>query len=178
VNSPGPSLTRLVICLLGFFATGFSQPPAPPAGPKLNTREAIDGSDTVRGYRLSPDARTVFDPSGQVVMGLPMVKGMPGLMGMLERGSDIELFVTVHGGVLGAPINSLEIFRGRKGAEAVLVHAFTLEGPWGGVRFFQQPDARANPEVFLEVYLGSIYGQLSGRSGSQIDRETIRFQRL
>src|SRR5271168_2468188 len=87
-----------LVCLLGFFAMGapgFSQPAPPPApaGPKLNTRAAIEGSDTIRGYRLSLDAREVLDPAGQVLMRLPLLTGMPELMGMLQQGSDLELFL-------------------------------------------------------------------------------------
>jgi hypothetical protein len=133
-------------------ALGFSQSP--------KTRDVIQGSETVRGYRLSSDARAVLDAYGRVLMRLPGVKrkAVPELMGMLQQSADIELFLRrlddpdPSGGIQFR----LEIFRGRRGAEATFVHDFTLDGAFQWIRFFQPPDARDNPAVFIDVNPGSM----------------------
>ena len=132
---------------------GFSQSP--------KTRDGVQGSETIGGYRLSPDGRVVLDPAGQVFLRLPAMKrkAEPELMGILQQGADIELFLRR----LDDPDPSsgvvqfrLEIFRGRPGAEAAFVHDFTLQGAFHWVRFFQPPDARDSPGVFIDENVGSI----------------------
>jgi hypothetical protein len=86
-------------------------------------------------------------------------KAVPELMGLLQQGADIELFLRRlddpdH---WGATQFRLEVFRGRRGAEAVFVHDFTMDGAFQWVRFFQPPDARDSPEVFIDVNVGSLH---------------------
>src|ERR1700728_4008178 len=156
MESPAPRISRALVLsslALALGALGFSQPPK-------TIFNGIQGSETVRGYRLSPDARLLLDPSGQVFMRLPAGKpeSVPELMGMFQQGPDIELFLRR----LDDPDPSggrqfrLELFRGRRGAEAAFVHAFTLDGAFQWVRFFQPPDARDTPEVFIDVNLCSL----------------------
>jgi hypothetical protein len=45
---------------LALGALGYSQSP--------KTRDGIQGSEIIRGYRLSPDGRIVLDPSGHVFL--------------------------------------------------------------------------------------------------------------
>jgi len=132
-------------------ALGFSQSP--------KNRGGIQGSETVRGYRLSPDARVVLEPSGQVFLRLPAVKrkDVPELMGMFQQGSDIELFLKWRDDPDQSGLTQYrhEIFRASRGAEAAFVHGFTLQGACSWVRLFQPPDARDSPEVFIDVNVGS-----------------------
>src|SRR5271155_5609239 len=134
-------------------ALGFSQSP--------KTRDGVQGSETVRGYRLSPDGRVVLDPAGQIFMRLPAMKrkAVPELMGILQQAPDIELFLRRLDDPdpsSGATQFRLEVFRGRRGAEAALVHDFTMAGAYQWVRFFQPPDARDSPGVFIDENVGSI----------------------
>jgi len=90
--------------------------------------------------------------SGQVLIRLPFVhrKAVPQLLGMLKHGTDIELF-------LGRV--DLKSEPGNFGAEAALVHDFTLySGPNMGVGFLQPPDARHAPAVFIDIHGGSYWG--------------------
>jgi hypothetical protein len=148
-------MTKLNIVILGslLFATaaaGFAQAP--------HTLETIEGTETVLGYRLSPDARAVFDSSGQVLIRLParQTQAEPELMGMLQQGSGIELFLRwwdkdpETGGARCA------VFRGDRGSEALLIHDFTIDGAFSWIRFFQPPDARDNLEVLLDVNVGTL----------------------
>jgi hypothetical protein len=48
-----PVISSLALAL---GALGFSQSP--------KTRDGVQSSETIRGYRLSPDGRIVLDPSG------------------------------------------------------------------------------------------------------------------
>jgi hypothetical protein len=137
---------------LALGAPGFSQ--------SSKTRDGVQGSETIPGYRLSPDGRVVLDPTGQVFLRLPAMtrKAVPELMGILQRGRDIELFLRRFDDpdASGGTQYRLEIFRGKRGAEAAFVHDFTLAGAHHWVRFFQPPDARDSPEVFIDENVGSI----------------------
>ena len=85
---------------------------------------------------------------------------MPELMGILQRGADIELFLRRLDDPdpsSGAVQFRLEIFRGRRGAEAAFVHDFTMDGTFQWVRFFRPSDARDSPEVFIDVNVGSLH---------------------
>jgi hypothetical protein len=139
-------------CLVG--AVGLSQSRDLPPMPPPNARHAVPGSTTVVGYRLSVDARAILSDSGQVLVRLPSVdrQGVAELAGMLQQGADIELFL----GWEGAPDMHLAIFRGRRGAEAALVHDFTLDDDPGIalVSFFQPPDARDTPKVLIDTSSG------------------------
>jgi hypothetical protein len=124
-----------------------------------NSRATVAGSKTVLGYTLSPDARTILGTgshSGEVLLRLPSVsrQGVAELAGMLQQGADIEVFLGWQGSD-----THIEIFRGRPGTEAALVHGFTLldGGPYWRVSFFQPPDARDSPKVFIDTYAGSTY---------------------
>jgi hypothetical protein len=132
-----------------------------------NTRAVVSGRDTVLGYRLSRDARMVLgsdSPSGRVLIRLPAKhrQAVPELLGMLRHGSDIEVFLgwvdpesgTGNGG------HHIEIFRGSRGAEASLVHDFDLAGGGDGeiVSFFEPPDSRDTPEVFIDIQGGAYWG--------------------
>jgi len=147
------AFTPAVIRLFAYFAmgaVGFSQPAIRP----------LEGSDTVRGLQMSPDGRAVLDTSGQVLLRLPATKqkGLAELMGMLKEGDDIELFLRQFDEHAPAVDNefSLEIFRGRRGAEATFVHSFPMAGAFQWVRFFQPPDARDKPAVIVDVNPGSV----------------------
>jgi hypothetical protein len=86
-------------------------------------------------------------------------KAVPELMGILQHGTDIELFLRRLDDPdpsSGAIQFRLEVFRGRRGAEAAFVHAFTMDGAYQWVRFFQPPDARDSPGVFLDENVGSM----------------------
>ena len=141
------------VCLFAFLilgAVGFSQPSTPP-----RTVKAIEGSDTVQGYHLSPDGKVVLDPYGQVLMRLPLKqKALRELMGMLQDGADLELFLRRFDDVDSQ--FRLEIFRGKRGAEAKFVHDIPMDGAFQWVRFFRPPDARDMPAVFVDVNPGSI----------------------
>jgi hypothetical protein len=142
-------MSSLTLALGGL---GFSQSP--------KSRDGVQGSETVRGYRLSPDGRIVLDPASHVFLRLPAMKrkAVPELMGMRRQGSDIELFLRRPDDPdqSGGSQYRLEIFRGRRGAQAAFVHDFTLSGSNHWVRFFQPRDTRDTPEVFIDVNVGSI----------------------
>jgi hypothetical protein len=78
---------------------------------------------------------------------------------MLQQGADIEVFMVWQSPRFPQGFdNHIEIFRGRPGTEAVLVHDFTLlGGPGGGVSFFQPPDARDSPKVLIDIYAGNLH---------------------
>jgi hypothetical protein len=102
----------------------------------------------------------VLDASGRVLMRLPVVKqkAVPELMGMLQHGPDIELFLRrpEDSGPAGGTQFRLEIFRGKRGSEAAFVHAFPMDGAFQWVRFFQPPNAKDSPAVFIDVNPGSV----------------------
>jgi len=128
-----------------------------------NARAAVEGCKTVLGYRLSPDARLILDGDSQVLIRLPSLyrKAVPQLLGMLQRGADIELFLDwvdpeSEPGDFG---HHIEIFRGRRGSEAALLHDFVLfGGPGGKVSFFQPSDARDTPTVLIYIQGGAYWG--------------------
>jgi hypothetical protein len=131
-----------------------------------NTLAALDGSKTVAGYRLSPDGRTILgadSASRQVIVRLPSVhrKAVPQLMGMLNHGGEIELFLgwVDPESQPGNFAHHIEIFRGGRGTQAALVHDLTLlGGPGMSVSFFQPPDARDAPAVLIDIQGGSYWG--------------------
>ena len=109
--------------------------------------------------------------SGQVLIRLPFVhrKAVPQLLGMLKHGTDIELF-------LGRV--DLKSEPGNFGAEAALVHDFTLySGPNMGVGFLQPPDARHAPAVFIDIQGGSYWGTTCILARSPIRRRVVYLQR-
>lgn len=149
------------ICLFTFFTVG----PFGLAQRGLdlpNSRVTVEGSKTVLGYQLSSDERTILGAgshSDEVLLRLPFVsrKAVPELLGILQQGPDIELFL---GWVYpDADVEShIEIFRGMPGTEAALVHEFALpEGPFLGISFFQPPDTRDTPKVLVDVFAGTTY---------------------
>ena len=82
-------------------------------------------------------------------------KAVPELLGILQQGADIELFLGWFNPESGSHI---EIFRGRPGTEAALVHEFALpDGPYSRISFFQPPDTRDTPKVLLNVFVGTTY---------------------
>jgi hypothetical protein len=116
------------------------------------------------GYTLSPDARMILGTgshSGEVLLRLPSVsrQGVAELAGMLQQGAGIEVFLVWQSpGIPQGFDNHIEIFRGRPGTEAALLHDFTLlGGPGGRVSFFQPPDARDSPKVLIDIYAGTTY---------------------
>jgi len=128
-----------------------------------NAHAALKGSETVVGYTLGPDGRTVRGAEGQMLIRLPSVhrKAVPQLLGLLNPGADIELFL----GWVDAesqPGNfehHIEIFRGKPGTQAALIHDFTLfGGPSIAVSCFQPPDARDAPAVFIDIQGGAYWG--------------------
>src|SRR5580658_3150986 len=129
-----------------------------------NSHATVAGSQTVLGYTLGPDARTILGTgshSDEVLLRLPSVsrQGVAELAGMLQQGADIEVFmVWLSPGIPQGFDNHIEIFRGKPGTEAALVHDLTLPGgPGGKVSFFQPPDARDSPKVLIEIYAGTTY---------------------
>ncbi|MGA7414780.1 MAG: hypothetical protein WBW33_30200 [Bryobacteraceae bacterium] len=132
-----------------------------------NTRAVVWGRNTVLGYRLSHDARMVLgsdSPSGRVLIRLPPRhrQAVPELLGMLWHGSGIELFLgwVDPGSGSGNAAHHIEVFRGQRGGEAVLVHGFTLlEGAAiEGVTFFEPPDTRDAPTVLIDIQGGAYWG--------------------
>src|SRR5580658_9566060 len=69
--------------LFMFLSTGALGLAQWPRDSGLKTRGAIEGSETVRGYELSPNGRVVLDPTGQICLRLPPLKpkAVPELMG-------------------------------------------------------------------------------------------------
>jgi hypothetical protein len=131
-----------------------------------NTRAALDGAKTVVGYRISADARTILGADSspaKVLIRLPFMhrKAAPQLLGMLNRGASIELFlgwVDLESDP-GNFEHHIEIFRGQRGTEAALVHDFALYGgPGMGVSFLEPPDAGDAPGVFIDIQGGSYWG--------------------
>jgi hypothetical protein len=126
-----------------------------------NSRATVAG---LLGYTLSPDTRTILGTgshSGEVLLRLPSVsrQGVAELAGMLQQGADIEVFIFWQSPAIPYAFdNHVEIFRGRPGTEAALVHDFTLlGGPGGKVSFFQPPDSRDTPKVLIDIYSGRTY---------------------
>jgi hypothetical protein len=156
---PAPAARHLGMCLFTFFTMG----PIGLAQRALdwpNSRATVEGSKTVLDYRLSSDERTILGTgshSGEVLLRLPSVnrKAVPELLGMLQQGAGIELFLGWFNPENGSHI---EIFRGRSGTEAAFVHDFALlGGPYSRISFFQPPDARDTPKVFVDVFAGTTY---------------------
>jgi hypothetical protein len=128
-----------------------------------NTRAAVEGSETVLGYLLSPDARMirrVEPPSSQVFLRLPSLhrKAVPQLLGILRHGADIETFLDWVNPDAEPYEHHIEIFRGRRGTMAAFVHDFTLIGGIDRMSFFEPPDARDTPAVLIDVQGGSYWG--------------------
>jgi hypothetical protein len=130
-----------------------------------NTLAAVWGFKTVQGYRLSHDARIVLasDSSSQVLIRLPSRhrKAVPELLGMLDHGAEIELFLGWWDpdSEPGNFAHHIEIFRGSRGAVANLVHDFKLGGgPGEMVSFFQPQDSRDTPAVFIDIPGGAYWG--------------------
>lgn len=161
--------TRMSLCarILAFFAVGalgvcqtsiYHRTP--------NALAALDGSKTVVGYRLNADARTIIgndSASGHVLIRLPSVhrKALSQLLGILNHGADVELFLgwVDPESEPGNFEHHIEVWRGRRGAEAALVRDLTLfGGPGMGVSFFQPPDARDTPAVLIDIQEGAYWG--------------------
>src|SRR5579862_5609576 len=93
-----------------------------------NSHATVAGSETVLGYTLSPDTRTILGTgshSGDILLRLPSVsrQGVAELAGMLQQGAGIEVFLAWQSP--GSPQGfdtHIEIFRGRPGAQAALLH--------------------------------------------------------
>jgi hypothetical protein len=148
-----------VVCAVGLCQTSiYDRTP--------NARASLAGSKTVADLRLNPDARTILgadSPSGQVLVRLPSIhrKAVPEILGMLNHGADIELFLGWMDpeSEPGNFEHHIEIFRGKRGTEAGLVRDLTLYGgPGMGVSFFQPPDARDTPAVFIDIQGGAYWG--------------------
>jgi len=168
LDSTGRGIRYLYARIFAFFTfgvVGLSQI-SNSDGRTPNTSAAVVGSKTVLGYRLSPDARLILvtdSPSRQILIRLPSVrrKAVPQLLGMLQHGADIELFV---GWVdlesePGHFEHHIEVFRGRRGTEAALAHDFTLfGGPGFNVSFFEPPDARDTAAVLFDIQGGAYWG--------------------
>src|ERR1700691_4137310 len=108
-----------------------------------NSRAKVAG---LLGYTLSPDTRTILGTgshSGEVLLRLPSVsrQGVAELAGMLQQGADIDVFLSWQSpGIPQGFDHHIEIFRGRPGTEAALVHDFALlGGPYSRISFFQPP---------------------------------------
>jgi hypothetical protein len=157
---PARAARHLGMCLFTFFAVGpLGLAQREPDWP--NSHAKVAG---LLGYTLSPDTRTILGTgshSGEVLLRLPSVsrQGVAELAGMLQQGADIEVFMVWQSpGIPQGFENHIEIFRGRPGTEAALVHDFTLlGGPGGRVSFFQPPDARDSPKVLIDIYAGTTY---------------------
>jgi hypothetical protein len=129
-----------------------------------NSHATVAGSETVLGYTLSRDTRTILGTgshSGEILLRLPYVsrQGVAELAGMLQQGADIEVFMVWQSPEIPQGFdNHIEIFRGTPGTEAALVHDFTLPGgPGARVSFFHPPDSRDTPTVLIDIYAGTTY---------------------
>ena len=97
-----------------------------------------------------------------MLIRLPFVrrKAVPELLGMLNHGADVELFLgwVDPESQPGNFEHHVEIFRGRLGTDAALVHDFTLDGgPGMRVSFFNpQTPGMLLPcsSIFREVLTG------------------------
>src|SRR5580693_4389813 len=83
-----------VFTLLAVDALGLAQ--SEPDWP--NSHATVAGSETVLGYTLSRDTRTILGTgshSGEILLRLPYVsrQGVAELAGMLQQGADIEVFM-------------------------------------------------------------------------------------
>jgi hypothetical protein len=131
-----------------------------------NTHAVLAGSATIAGYRLNSDARTVLGAGstpGQVLIRLPAVKrkAAPQLLGMLDHGAGIEMFLgwVDPKSEPGNFAHHIEIFRGTHGTDAVLLHDFALYGgPGMSVAFFQPPDSRDVPTALIDIQGGAYWG--------------------
>src|SRR5579863_3035712 len=130
----GKALRHWGICLFTLFSVGsLGLAQREPDWP--NSRAKFAG---LPGYTLSPDTRTILGTgshSGEVLLRLPSVsrQGVAELAGMLQQGAGIEVFLAWQSP--GSPQGfdtHIEIFRGRPGAQAALLHDFTLPGGPGG----------------------------------------------
>jgi hypothetical protein len=145
-----------LVSAVGLSQNGARAKPMPPP----DARRPVPGSTTVAGYRLSADARAILGASGQVLIRLPSRdrKSMPELLGMLQPGADVELFLGWYATQGSTGDLHLEIFRGRRGTEAAVVQEFTLDGgPFWHISFFQPPDARDTPKVLIDTFAGTTY---------------------
>ncbi len=120
-----------------------------------NARATLRGDQTVRGYRLSKDGRTIYQ-ADRVFLRLPAVpqEANPKLLGMLRHGDNLEVFVDwmVYDNTAGTCHHTIEIFHGEPGGTAVLVQVLTLSGgPGSSLRVFQPPDASQSPTVLLNI---------------------------
>ena len=150
-------LTFFVIGALALSQIPIDEPP--------NERAVLKGSKTVLAYRLSQDARTVTmnSPTHETLIRLPSVarKAEPKLLGLLNHKAEIELFLgwVDPESKPGDFEHHIEIFRGRRGSEAVLVHVLTLiGGPTGRVSFFQPPDTHDAEAVLVDIQGGAYWG--------------------
>lgn len=120
-----------------------------------NTRAMLHGDQTVGGYRLSKDGRTIYQ-ADRVFLRLPAVpqEANPELLGMLRHGDNLEVFVDwmVSDNTAGTCHHTIEIFHGEPGGTAVLVQVLTLSGgPGSSLRVFQPPDTSQSPTVLLNI---------------------------
>jgi hypothetical protein len=99
----------------------------------------------------------------EILIHLPSVarKAEPQLLGLLRHKDEIELFLgwVDPESKSGDFEHHIEIFRGRRGSEAVLAHVLMLfGGPKGRVSFFQPPDARDAEAVLVDIQGGAYWG--------------------
>src|SRR5579871_4853374 len=152
------SLMRSRLFTFWFFSViGLSQSRGPVVPP--NARRPVAGSTTVAGYKLSADGRVVLPESGEVLVRLPSVTSQKlELAGMLQQGEEIELFLGWYAAEGPEGTVHVEVFRGKRGTEAALVHDFALDGgPYWRAGFLQPSDPRDNPRVVIDVFAGSTY---------------------
>jgi hypothetical protein len=155
------SLAPLTLLVVGCPCLGFSQVNIYHRTP--NTRAVVKGTDTVRGFELSQDALQIRAlDSGATLLRLPALnrKAPLDLLGMIAHDAEVEVFLGWKGreNPNGGFENHIEVFRGRRGTEAALVHDFTFIGGRAIVNFFQPPDARHASVALVDIAGGAYWG--------------------
>jgi len=116
----------------------------------------------VRGFELSPDALQVRSLDSATLVRLPPLnrKAPPRLLGMIAHDAQVEVFlgweVKDEDPTIGFQ-SHFEVFRGRRGAEAALVHDFMFVGVYEQVSFFEPPDARQPPITLIDIGGGATW---------------------
>ena len=153
-------LACLTLLVVGCPCLGFSQHDVSFYHRTPNTRDVVRGTDTVRGFELSQDALQVRAlDSGATLLRLPLLnrKAPPDLLGMIAHDDQVEVFLgwEVEEVPTGRIQSHIEVFRGRRGAEAALVHDFMFFGVHARVSFFEPPDARHAPVALIDIAGGA-----------------------
>ncbi len=148
----------LSLFVIAVLAAGLARGTAPQLRGAL---AAIDGGSTITHCRVGADGAINDTATGQAVLRVPPSESEreAKLLGLLSRGNAVEAIF----GWTEAPVNYIwkhhfQVFRGNRGATAVLAGRFALEGgPEASVRFYRPPDHRDTPKIVFEVVGGATW---------------------